>query len=68
MGSPFGRGPGGESLRTLEFDVICRRAAASVERAVAAFPDTDGIFEKNIETLRRLGHEGWRRLMGPGKK
>lgn len=34
----------------------------SVERAVAAFPDTSGIFEKNIETMRRLGHDGWRRL------
>lgn len=35
---------------------------ASVERAVAAFPDTTQIFEKNIETLRRLGLEGWKRL------
>jgi hypothetical protein len=35
---------------------------ASVERAVAAFPETEKIYEKNIETLRRLGHEGWRRL------
>lgn len=35
---------------------------ASVERAVAAFPDARRIFEKNIETLRRLGQEGWRRL------
>ena len=35
---------------------------ASVDRAVAAVPDTDAIFEKNIETMRRLGHEGWRRL------
>jgi hypothetical protein len=35
---------------------------ASVERAVAAFPDAAQIFEKNIETLRRLGPEGWRRL------
>jgi hypothetical protein len=42
---------------------------ASVERAVDAFPDAAGIFEKNIETLRRLGHEGWRRLgVGAGKK
>jgi uncharacterized protein len=42
---------------------------ASVERAVAAFPDASGIFEKNIETMRRLGHEGWRRLgVGAGKK
>jgi uncharacterized protein len=35
---------------------------ASIDRAVAAFPDPAAIFERNIETLRRLGHEGWRRL------
>ena len=35
---------------------------ASIDRAVAAFPDAADIFERNIETLRRLGHEGWRRL------
>ncbi|MBE0615662.1 MAG: DUF1415 domain-containing protein [Burkholderiales bacterium] len=35
---------------------------ASIERAVAAFPDAAAIFERNIETLRRLGHDGWRRL------
>lgn len=34
----------------------------SIDRAVAAFPDAAEIFEKNIETLNRLGHEGWRRL------
>ena len=34
----------------------------SIEKAVAAYPQTDGIFEKNIETLRRLGHDGWARL------
>jgi hypothetical protein len=34
----------------------------SVERAVAAFGDTDRIFKANIETLRRLGREGWDRL------
>jgi hypothetical protein len=39
---------------------------ASVERAVAAFPDAAAIYEKNIATLRRLGHEGWNRLgVGP---
>jgi hypothetical protein len=32
---------------------------ASIERAVETFPDTAAIFEKNIETLRRLGREGW---------
>jgi hypothetical protein len=35
---------------------------ASIERAVAVFPDASQIFERNIETLRRLGHVGWRRL------
>jgi len=35
---------------------------ASVERAVASFPDTARIYEKNIATLRRLGHAGWNRL------
>jgi len=35
---------------------------ASIARAVAAFPDAAAIYEKNIETLRRLGHTGWQRL------
>ena len=34
----------------------------SVERAVAAFPDPDAIVERNLETLRELGAEGWRKL------
>lgn len=36
----------------------------SVSRAVAAFPDPDALVERNIETLTRLGHEGWRRVLG----
>jgi uncharacterized protein len=35
---------------------------ASVDKAVAAFPEAEQIFEKNIETLRRLGHAGWEAL------
>ena len=35
---------------------------SSVERAVANYPDIDEIGPRNMETLRRLGHEGWRRL------
>jgi len=35
---------------------------SSVERAVTTYPDTTAIYRSNIETLRRLGHEGWRRL------
>ena len=40
---------------------------ASVERAVTTHPDTTAIYRSNIETLRRLGHEGWRRLFEEGK-
>lgn len=32
---------------------------ASMDRAVAAFPDAAAIYETNMETLRRLGHAGW---------
>jgi len=35
---------------------------SSVERAVTTYPDTTTIYKKNIDTLRRLGHDGWRRL------
>ncbi len=38
---------------------------ASIDRAVAAFPDAAAIYERNIETLRRLGHDGWHRLCTP---
>jgi len=34
----------------------------SIERAVAAHPDTEQIFRTNIATLQRLGHDGWARL------
>lgn len=33
---------------------------ASIERAVAAFPDAATIYERNQETMRRLGHDGWK--------
>ena len=35
---------------------------ASIERAVAAFPDAETIYERNIETLEALGHAGWQAL------
>ena len=35
---------------------------ASIERALAQFPDADSIYERNIDTLRKLGHAGWRLL------
>ncbi len=34
----------------------------SVARAVAAFPDASAIYGTNVETLRRLGPQGWAEL------
>ncbi len=40
----------------------------SIERAVEAFPEASAIFEKNIETMEKLGHDGWDKLdVGPAK-
>lgn len=35
---------------------------SSVAMAVSAFPEADKIFDKNIETLRKLGRQGWDEL------
>jgi hypothetical protein len=42
---------------------------SSIDRAVAAFPEAATIFERNIETLERMGVDGWHALDvdAPGK-
>ena len=38
----------------------------SIDRAVEAFPEAEMIYETNIETLEKLGPEGWKKLnVGP---
>jgi hypothetical protein len=38
----------------------------SIDRAVEAFPEAEMIYETNIETLDKLGAEGWKKLdVGP---
>ncbi len=34
----------------------------SLDQAIAALPDSDQIIERNLETLRKLGEDGWRQL------
>ena len=34
----------------------------SVDRAVAAFPEAEAIFERNMQTLEQLGPQGWAAL------
>lgn len=36
---------------------------ASIDRAVAAYPDPDAIIERNIATMQALGVEGFRKLL-----
>jgi uncharacterized protein len=35
---------------------------ASIEAALASYPDAEGIVERNLETMRQLGREGWKAL------
>ncbi|KAF1044271.1 DUF1415 domain-containing protein [Xylophilus sp.] len=39
---------------------------ASIDRAVAAFPEAEAIYQRNMATLEKLGKDGWRALdVGP---
>jgi hypothetical protein len=41
----------------------------SVDAAVAAFPEADQVYLRNVETLRRLGAKGWTALgLAPATK
>ncbi len=44
------------------FPILHLLREASIERAVAAFPDAAQIYERNIETLQKLGLAGWQAL------
>ncbi|WP_371324912.1 DUF1415 domain-containing protein [Dechloromonas sp. ZY10] len=35
---------------------------SSIDRAVAAFPHAESIYQRNIETMEKLGPEGWKKL------
>jgi hypothetical protein len=41
------------------FAILHLLREASIARAVAAFPEAETIYQRNIETLKALGHEGW---------
>ncbi|HKY02003.1 MAG TPA: DUF1415 domain-containing protein, partial [Burkholderiales bacterium] len=40
----------------------------SIDKAVEVFPEAETIYLKNMETLRKLGIEGWRALGLPIRK
>lgn len=35
---------------------------ASIDKALASYPDPDNIYQRNIDTLNRIGLDGWRQL------
>jgi len=41
---------------------------ASIDRAVAAFPEAKTIYERNIRTLQALGPQGWAALREQGRR
>ena len=41
---------------------------SSIDRAVATFPEAETIFEANIETLEKLGADGWAALQAQCKR
>lgn len=41
---------------------------SSIDKAVAAIPNADAIFERNIALLEEMGHEGWAKLVIPKVK
>lgn len=44
------------------FPILHLLREASIERAVAAFPEAETIYQRNIDTLKTLGHAGWQAL------
>ncbi|HSD16340.1 MAG TPA: DUF1415 domain-containing protein [Thermomonas sp.] len=45
------------------FPILHLLREASIDRAVAAYPDPDAIIDRNVATVRELGHDGWTRLL-----
>ncbi|GHC01454.1 DUF1415 domain-containing protein [Thermomonas carbonis] len=45
------------------FPILHLLREASIDRAVAAYPDPDAIIERNIATARELGFDGWSKLL-----
>jgi hypothetical protein len=50
------------------FPILHLLREASIARAVAAFPEAETIYQRNIETLEKLGHAGWDALWDKPEK
>jgi hypothetical protein len=56
-----GTAPGdiGNFTNRAPFPTLHLLREASIARAVAAFPEAETVYQRNIETLERLGRAGW---------
>ena len=45
------------------FPILHLLREASVDRAVAAYAEPEAIIDRNVATVRALGHEGWNKLL-----
>ena len=45
------------------FPILHLLREASVDRAVAAYAEPEAIIERNVATVRALGHDGWNKLL-----
>lgn len=50
------------------FPILHLLREESLDKAIDAMPDTDAIVERNLETMRRLGHDGWYTLQEKMRK
>lgn len=56
-------GDPGNATNRAPFPTLHLLREASIDRAVAAYPDADVIVQRNLETMERLGLDGFRRLL-----
>jgi hypothetical protein len=52
----------GNATNRAPYPILHLLREASIDAAVAAFPDAESIYETNIATMERLGPEGWAAL------
>ncbi|HEY6942801.1 DUF1415 domain-containing protein [Dokdonella sp.] len=57
----------GNATNRSPFPTLHLLRESSIDRAVESGVDTDAIYERNIETLRKLGHHGWEALWVDGE-
>jgi len=53
----------GNGTNRAPFPTLHLLREASIDRAVAAYPDADVVVQRNLETMERLGPDGLRRLL-----